>query len=322
MDRDLTYYEREFVKLRVDNSRGVAPHKPILLLAIIDLFEHGKLSRNEIHLSPELIANFLKFWNRFVATDHHSDIALPFFHLTGKNRTGNTFWYLMPNPGFETTIKSKARLRSLSALRAAVKYAYLDKELFEFLSEPESRIKLTAILIQAWFPGQKAAVEETFNYDQFEDIQLRLFEAGGATYGVEELKEEEQIFVRNAAFRRNVIKLYDQRCSFCKMRVVSWDGQDLVDGAHIQPFAEFHNDLLVNGIALCKNHHWAFDHGWMGVSDDYQIIVPSDRITEDPQPGIQTIADLDGVAIAFPNKEEYLPNKEALAWHRDRWKIA
>lgn len=23
------------------------------------------------------------------------------------------------------------------------------------------------------------------------------------------------------------------------------------------PFLEFHNDLLVSGLALCKKHHWA-----------------------------------------------------------------
>ena len=31
---------------------GTAPHKPILLLAVLDLFENGKIHRNEIYLSP------------------------------------------------------------------------------------------------------------------------------------------------------------------------------------------------------------------------------------------------------------------------------
>ena len=74
-------------------------------------------------------------------------MALPFFHLTG-----DKFWHLMPNPGFEATIQARVKLRSLSALRSAVKYAYVDEELFALLSDPKSRSELTTILIQAWFP--------------------------------------------------------------------------------------------------------------------------------------------------------------------------
>jgi putative restriction endonuclease len=47
------------VKLRVDRASGnPAPHKPILLLAVIDLFEQDIIQRNEIYLSPDLTANF------------------------------------------------------------------------------------------------------------------------------------------------------------------------------------------------------------------------------------------------------------------------
>lgn len=93
------------------------------------------------------------------------------------------------------------------------------------------------------------------NYDKFGKIQQSLFDSGGATDSVDDLKDEDRIFVRNAAFRRNVVKLYDQRCAFCKRRVVSWDGQNIVDGAHIMPFSECRDDRFVNGLALCKNHH-------------------------------------------------------------------
>ncbi|MBF2035944.1 MAG: hypothetical protein IGR92_10810 [Leptolyngbyaceae cyanobacterium T60_A2020_046] len=212
------------MKLRVDKASGKpAPHKPILLLAVIDLFEQEIIQRNEIYLSPGLTANFLKFWHRLVSTDHHSNIALPFFHLTG-----DKFWHLMPNTGFEATIKARVKLRTLPALRSAVKYAYLDTELFNLLSESKSRADLTRVLIQAWFPNRSNDIAETLKYDEFGAIQQSLFDSGGATYSIDDLKDEDRIFVRNAAFRRNVVKLYDQRCAFCKIRVVSWDGQNLV----------------------------------------------------------------------------------------------
>jgi putative restriction endonuclease len=56
---------------------------------------------------------------------------------------------------------------------------------------------------------------------------------------------------------------------------------NMLDGAHIQPFAEFRGDRFVNGLALCKNHHWAFDHGWFGVDDDYRVLIPQERFTEE-----------------------------------------
>ena len=316
MTKDLTYYAKKFANLRVDKARGTAPHKPILLLTVLDLFEKGLITHNEIYLSPELTANFLKFWHQFVASDHHSNIALPFFHLTG-----DKFWHLMPNPGFEAAIQARVKIRTLPALRSAVKYAYLDGELFALLQNPQSRTELTTILIQAWFPDRGGEIAESFKYDEFESVQQSLFESGGATYNVEELRDEDRIFVRNAAFRRNVVKLYDQRCAFCKIRVVSWDGLNIVDGAHIQPFSEFRDDRFVNGLALCKNHHWAFDHGWFGVDDDYRILIPWDRFTEEPAVKCRGMKNFIGEKIELPKDMKYFPSLERLIWHRKRWKI-
>ena len=106
------------------------------------------------------------------------------------------------------------------------------------------------------------------------------------------------------------------------MRVVSWDGQNIVDGAHIMPFSEFHNDLFVNGIALCKNHHWAFDHGWFGIDDDYRILIPRDRFTEEAAVESRGMMKFRSESINLPKDFRYLPSKESLDWHRNNWEIA
>ncbi len=131
MAKDLGFYVKKFSKLRVDRAHGsVAPHKPILLLSVIELFQQGAIQPNQIFLSPELISTFLKYWTHLGSDIHRSDIALPFYHLTGDG-----FWHLSPNPGFESTIAAKVKLKSLMALRNAVNYAYsppsvgLDKRL-------------------------------------------------------------------------------------------------------------------------------------------------------------------------------------------------
>jgi putative restriction endonuclease len=317
MQKDLSFYCHKFTKLRVDNAHGVAPHKPTLLLSIIELFEQNKIERNQIYLSPELIATFLKYWSNLVTSEHRSDIALPFFHLTG-----DKFWYLMPNPGFEATITTRTKIKGLAAIRNAVKYAYVDDELFEYLQDAGARVQLAEALIQKWFPAKAQQYDQLHQVDELQNIQLRLFEKGGATYTATDLKDQDKAFVRNAAFRRIVVSLYEQRCAFCRLKIVSQNSQDIVDGAHIKPFSEFRDDRFDNGLALCKNHHWAFDRGWFGIDDNYRIVVPHNRFYEETPDGVRSMRNFDGEIILLPNQEIYNPRIESLHWHRNFWKIA
>lgn len=55
----LRYYAWKFERLRVDRAHGIAPHKPILLLSVIEQIRKGIISRNQTYLSPELIQTFL-----------------------------------------------------------------------------------------------------------------------------------------------------------------------------------------------------------------------------------------------------------------------
>jgi len=71
--------------------------------------------------------------------------------------------------------------------------------------------------------------------------------------------------------------------------------------------------LLKNAIALCKNHHWAFDRGWFGIDDNYRIIVVSDLKEESPN--AKQMKDYHNEMILLPSSEKYYPSIEALQWH-------
>jgi len=318
MRKDLHHYAKKFEELNANyrRDRGHAPHKPILLISVIELIDQGKISRNQIPLSPELISTFLKYWRSLVTTNHRSDISLPFVHLTG-----DKFWHLSLYPNSGVTTATKLGRKGVSAVRQTVQYAYLDPELFNLLQEPGYRVTLLRVLINKWFSGQSSEVEQLSLIDEFELVKRQLLREGGATYKAEDLKDEENIIVRNGAFRKVVVELYGHYCAFCKLRIISVDGQDIVDGAHIKPFSEFRDDRFVNGLALCKNHHWAFDHGWFGISDEYQIIVPNSRFTEHPAVGSRGISAFNQERIKLPEKEQFMPSLEGLKWHRERWKI-
>ncbi|MBE9039371.1 HNH endonuclease [Oscillatoriales cyanobacterium LEGE 11467] len=311
MDRDLSYYCRKFAKLNVSRSAGVAPNKPILLLSVIESIARGDIRQNQIVLSGELIATFLNLWSHLVA-DRKPDIGQPFFHLRG-----DKFWHHVPNPGFEATVASKTPIRGLGNLRSAIAYAYLDRELFRFLQQPDTRSILTQTLLDTWFGERTGQVEQLMQENAFGELQAQLQEQGGKVYPLEELQDEteEKAIVRDGAFRKIVVASYEYRCAFCGLQVLNSLGQNIVDGAHIKPFSQFRDDRIDNGLSLCKNHHWAFDRFWFAIDDDYSILVSED-LQEDSPHG-KPMREFRGERIRLPSQERYYPRLDALRWHRE-----
>ena len=79
------------------------------------------------------------------------------------------FWHLWANPGYAKLLSSKEKLKTLAEVRQAVKYAYLDEELFEFLQDSIARSSLVTVLVARWFPGKFELVEEISQTDQLRD---------------------------------------------------------------------------------------------------------------------------------------------------------
>jgi putative restriction endonuclease len=136
---------------------------------------------------------------------------------------------------------------------------------------------------------------------------------GGAVYAPDDLDDEAVAVVRDAAFRRIVVAVYEFRCAFCRVQVVNTRGKTIVDGAHIKPFSRFYDDRIDNGLSLCKNHHWAFDQGWFAIKDDYRIIV-SESLREE-SPHATPMRNFIGETLLLPHK--YHPRLEALRRHRE-----
>ena len=64
MDKDIDYYLGAFEKMKRALMRGVkAPHKPLLLLDILNLCQRGTIKDNHIVLSSELVGEFRKFFS-------------------------------------------------------------------------------------------------------------------------------------------------------------------------------------------------------------------------------------------------------------------
>ena len=144
-------YIKSFFNLRTDTSRSRwnettkfrAPHKPLLLLAVIDLIAQGIIKTNFIELTPDLGELFNIYWSRVMPQDQRPNIILPFFHLNS-----DKFWHHIPIPGMESVLAATWQIRGVSQLKEIVLGVKLDDELFTLLCQEESRNVLRTVLIE------------------------------------------------------------------------------------------------------------------------------------------------------------------------------
>lgn len=77
---------------------------------------------------------------------------------------------------------------------------------------------------------------------------------------------------RSTKFRDKVLGAYGHKCAFCQVQLA------LIDAAHIIPVSEPDStDEVVNGVALCKLHHFAYDSNLVSFNENYRIEVSESR---------------------------------------------
>lgn len=89
LSQTLQKYTKAFTRLKRGGTKyGAAPHKPILLLSIIELIEKDVLSDNQIFVDAELVGTFKENWLLLVTTAHQEDFTQPFFYLQNERAGG------------------------------------------------------------------------------------------------------------------------------------------------------------------------------------------------------------------------------------------
>jgi len=117
---------------------------------------------------------------------------------------------------------------------------------------------------------------------------------------------------RDDGFSGRVREAYGDTCAFCGRSRETPTGAPEVEAAHIYPKREGGADEVENGIALCKLHHWAFDTGWLALTDDHEILVADAPGRE----GYHEFKQLEGDTMRLPD-EGPAPHPTVLAAHRD-----
>jgi putative restriction endonuclease len=141
-----------FYNLRRD-KRGSheRPHKPVLLLAILDLLDHGVLARNEIPLSADLVKTFRRYFEVVRQRDDQPTVENPFYYLCGDG-----FWRLVPKVGDRALYEpgNASGVPTMKALREI--YGRFDDDLWSsILIDAHSRHQLREALIARYFPEHR-----------------------------------------------------------------------------------------------------------------------------------------------------------------------
>jgi putative restriction endonuclease len=315
----LSIYINKFSKLRTDKTGGwnastqnQAPHKPFLLLAVLDLFAQGRISSNLIEINAELGELFAGYWSSIMPANHRGNMALPFFHMRS-----SSFWHLVPIPGQEAALKATRQLSSLNQLHKLILGARLDDELFQILQFEENRNVLRSVLVQTYFSPEFQVIllnQGETNLQSFLYGQQLIEQAKKKLKEAPENGEEYQPSIRDQGFRRAVVKLYEHRCAFCGVRMLTVEGRTVVDAAHIVPWSISHNDDVHNGMALCRLCHWTFDEGLLGVSTKYIVMLSAEMRIAQNVPG--HLLTLEGRSILGPEDRDYWPDPGSLRWHK------
>jgi putative restriction endonuclease len=303
-------------KLKIDRAHGIAPHKPVLLLSILQAIDSNYITENKVYITPELVSLFKSNWTALVTTSHECRFALPFYHLTGDG-----FWKLHPKIGYENILSLKSAMRSFNQLNAAICYASFSDSLFEIFKEKRNSDILKEIILDTYFPTTKNNFSPSGN-NYFGDLENKVVNEPAEEY-VREIKTlkqtltqesfEEEIFLRGGAFKREVPKIYNNTCCISGFRIDATINVSMIDACHIVPFSESYNDTISNGIALCPNLHRAFDRGIIAIDENYKVIVSKLFKEGTSNYGIRIF---EGKQIILPQQKSNYPLLNNFEWHR------
>jgi len=279
-----------------DGVSGLAPHKPLLLLCLIDLAETGKLAGRVFTRTPELVLRFRAF-GTLVAERWPTrlQLRLPFYHLKTQG-----FWEAF-----------SAEMRPATSPEGCAVCEF-HPEFFEVLNDRDFRLKARLVLIARYFtPVERAAFYELLG------IEGERSGPASAERVLAKALADGRRKGRSARFQVRVVDDYHHTCALTGYRCFTADGASIVDAAHIEGWAETQNDELTNGLALSKSAHWMFDQGLWSADDEMRVVVNPRRFIE-AGPEAMQLRSVAGRYLQFDPQAKLRPSVESLRRHRAR----
>lgn len=153
-------YVEAFENLKANEKYGrKTPHKAILLLTIIEMYETNEISANEIRYNQALVNTFRKVWSRTLPNDtsYYVDAFLPFWTMQNEG-----FWHFVPVRGKEEILsffKENNRRPTEGKIKECIDYVELDEDLYFLMSLPSGRSSLKHALLSHYSPLSEEEID-------------------------------------------------------------------------------------------------------------------------------------------------------------------
>ncbi len=273
----------ELKTAKVDGRR--APHKPLLILLALASIQHEKdrlLPYKETEKPlKELLVKY--------GVSKNVEPQLPFWHLRS-----DEIWEV---PGSEEISKLfPSRKPSRKVLTAVKACGGFNRNIYDLLKGDE------AFLIRV----AQHTLDEHFTVSLHKEI---LDSVGLSLAGISSSR------ARDPKFRKRVLDAYGWKCSICEFDMYLGGQSFGLEAAHIRWKSHDGSDEVMNGVALCANHHKAFDHGALTIADDFRIL-----ISEQLHGGAALqyyVERFSGQLISLPHSRSKYPEIKHLKWHHD-----
>lgn len=157
-------YVEAFENLKPNEKYGrKTPHKAVLLLTIIEMYESDEICSNEIRYNQQLLDTFYEVWKRTLPDDDSLfvDAYFPFWTMQNED-----FWHLVPYRGKEenlTLLKERQVRPSESKIKECVDYVELDEDLFFLMTLPSGRSSLKRALLENYSALTEEKIGELAN---------------------------------------------------------------------------------------------------------------------------------------------------------------
>jgi putative restriction endonuclease len=266
-----------------------APHKPLLLLMALASVQRGEQRLTAYANIETKLRDLLRDYGPSRKSYHPE---YPFWRL--QNDDG--IWEIPERGEIIARDTSKSDNVPAGALRKTNAKGGFPEKLYQSLRNDTVRVEdLAGAILEEHFPVS---------------LHESLLDAVGFPW-VTEVRTRTK---RSAAFRDDMLRLYQHRCAFC-----GFDGRigsaDLsLEAAHIKWHAFGGPDAPHNGLLLCSIHHQALDRGAIGLSNDRRLLVSQHLhgglLVED------FVIKLAGKEIAPPLEPSALPDETFIRWHQ------
>jgi len=222
-------------------QRGRAPHKPLLLLCVLDMVEDGAITTPWIAYSPELFFRFQCYWALVLDRQRNRpDMRLPFHALGGER---DRVWSRYTEERQPSRSKETTRL------------CLLDESLWECLQDRKFRQQARLRLVTTYFtPPEQIALCARLRLPEPSSAEVAAIRLSAEAYKAS-LKKG-----RDSRFRSDVLLSYRFTCALTGYSL-NTTKENMVEAAHIHQHADSGNDDPRNGLALTPDAHWLFDRG-------------------------------------------------------------